>query len=371
MRTTLVALTLLAAACSAVGAGSDSLRAGVSPRPATLRTNVWTPTVTLTRNGRPASAPLVLRIRKGTTARAFRARAMRRGAYRVRVTFPAEGRWTWAIASGRQTLTRGAVTVSRSVRFQLPYDLTVAPDGSIYFVDHGRVLLFDPQTQRARVYATTQSDELVAIVRAADGTLYVADITGNQILRVDTRSRVAVVAPVTVPGDMTIDATGTTLWAGSIEGGVFRIDIASGRVDRIDDAIGVHGIDRDSAGNLYVHDSNRISRIDARTGRKTLFADVDAGKILVVPDGSLYAGVGGPAGGQIVRIFPNGTVTPVVGTGAIGSHADGLALEAQILPGAAQFARDGALLVTQTQPIPAIRRVDLATGRITTIVRGD
>ncbi len=65
-------------------------------------------------------------------------------------------------------------------------------------------------------------------------------------------------------------------------------------------------------------------------------------------------------------------MTPVVvGTGAIGSHADGLALEAQILPGAVQFAPDGALLVTQTQPIPAIPRVDLATGRITTIVRGD
>jgi hypothetical protein len=133
----------------------------------------------------------------------------------------------------------------------------------------------------------------------------------------------------------------------------------------------VHGIDRDSAGNLFVHDSNRISRIDARSGRKTLFADVDAGKIITAPDGSLYAGVGSPAGGQIVHVLPNGTVTPVVGTGTIGPHADGLALEAQILPGAAQFAPDGSLVVTQTQPIPAIRRVDLATGRITTVVRGD
>lgn len=43
-----------------------------------------------------------------------------------------------------------------------------------------------------------------------------------------------------------------------------------------------------------------------------------------------------------------------------------------VLPnGAAQFAPDGFLVVTQTQPIPAIRRVDLATGRITTVVRGD
>jgi streptogramin lyase len=327
--------------------------------------------VTLTHNGKPARAALALAIRKGTERRTFQPRGVRRGSYRVRVTFPTDGRWEWRLTSRKQTLARGAITVSRSVRFQLPYDLTVAPDGSIYFVDHGRILVFDPQTQRARVYATTQSDELVAVARAPDGTLYVADITGNRILRVDTTSRVTVVAPISVPGDMTVDATGTTLWAGSIEGGVFRIDIASGRVDRIDDAIGVHGIDRDSAGNLFVHGSNKISRIDARTGEKTLFADVDAGKIMAAPDGSLYAGVGGPAGGQIVRIFRNGTVRAVVGTGVIGPHRDGLALEAQILPAAVQFAPDGALLVTQTQPIPAIRRVDLATGRITTVVRGD
>lgn len=371
MRTTLVGLTLLAAACTSVGAASDSLRATVSPKPTVLRTNVWTPTVTVTKNGRPATARIVLRIRNGTVSRAFKARAMRRGSYRVRVAFPADGRWSWTVAAGKQTVARGAITVSRSVRFQLPFDLAVAPDGSIYFVDRGRVLVFDPQTRRVGIYATTQSNELVGIVRARDGTLYLADITGNRILRVDTARRVTVVAPIVVPGDLTMDANGTTLWAGSIENGVFRIDIASGRVDLIDNAIGVHGIDRDRAGNLYVLDANKISRIDAVTGEKTLFADVDAGKILAAPDGTLYAGIGGPAGGQIVHVFPNGTVTPVVGTGSIGAHADGLALEAAILPAATQFAPDGALLVTQTQPIPAIRRVDLATGRITTLARGD
>ena len=369
MRTTVVALTLLAAACTTVGAGTDPLRAHVTPRPTALAANVWTPTVMVTKSGKPTTAALALTIRKGSERRMFSPRATKRGTYRAHVTFPSDGHWRWTLTSGQRTLARGSIRIG--ITFQLPYDLAVAPDGSIYFVDRGRILWFDPQTRRVRVYARTQSHELVGIVRASDGTLYIADITGNQILRVDTTHSVSVVAPVTVPGDLTIDASGTTLWAGSIENGVFRIDIASGRVERIDDAIGVHGIDRDSAGNLFVLDDNKISRIDARTGRKTLFADVDAGKILAAPDGSLYAGIGGPAGGQIVRVLANGTVTPVVGTGVIGPHADGLALEAQILPAAAQFAPDGALLVTQTQPIPAIRRVDLGTGTITTLARGD
>jgi hypothetical protein len=63
-------------------------------------------------------------------------------------------------------------------------------------------------------------------------------------------------------------------------------------------------------------------------------------------------------------------VTPVAGSGSLGPHRDGLALEAQILPSAVQFAPDSALLVTQIEPIPAIRRVDLATGEISTVVRG-
>ena len=46
------------------------------------------------------------------------------------------------------------------------------------------------------------------------------------------------------------------------------------------------------------------------------------------------------------------------------------ALEAGILPFAIQFAPDGSLIVTQVEPIPAIRRVDLPGGTITTLVRG-
>jgi hypothetical protein len=41
-----------------------------------------------------------------------------------------------------------------------------------------------------------------------------------------------------------------------------------------------------------------------------------------------------------------------------------------MLPSALALDRSGALLVAQIEPIPAIRRVDLASGRITTLARG-
>jgi streptogramin lyase len=370
MRTTVVAFTLLAAACTSGAADTGELRARVSPRPTSLSTNAWTATVTLTKNGRAAVAPLAVTIRKGADRRSFAARALRRGSYRVRVTFPSDGRWAWILASGRRRLARGTVSVRRSVRFELPYDLAVTPDGSIYFLDRGRILLWDAQTRRVGVYATTQSQELVALVRASDGTIYVADFAGSRILRVDVTRRVSVVAPLAAPGDIVLDPTATTLWAGSIEDGVFRIDLSQGSVQLIDGARGVHGIDRDPAGNLFVHDANAISRIDAATGAKSTFADVDGIKILVVPDGSLYTVVGRPSGGRVLHVTRDGAVTPVVGTGSIAPHADGRALEVGILPAAVQIAPDGSLLVTQVEPIPAIRRVDLATGAITTLVRG-
>jgi hypothetical protein len=41
-----------------------------------------------------------------------------------------------------------------------------------------------------------------------------------------------------------------------------------------------------------------------------------------------------------------------------------------MLPSAVALARDGSLLVAQIEPIPAIRRINLASGRITTLARG-
>jgi streptogramin lyase len=368
----LLALVVAAAACTSATASKESLEARVSPRPASLAGNTWSPTITVTRDRRPVAARIVLTIQKGATRRAVVPRATRRGVYRARVVFPSDGRWRWTVTSAGKTLAHGAIAVSSRVSFELPYDLAVAPDGTIYFLDRGRILRIDPGKRRVRVHMRTESDELVAMVRLADGTFFVTDFPANRILRVDPTGAISAVASVQAPADLVADATGTTLWVASIADGVgvVRVDVSTGRVEPFADVENPHGIDGDPAGNFYVQDGRGISRIDGRTGAASPFADVNGIKLLVAPDGFVYGVVGNPSGGRVVRVAPDGTVTTVVGTGSLGPHRDGRALEAQILPSAVQFARDGALLVTQVEPVPAVRRVDLSAGTISTLALG-
>jgi glucose/arabinose dehydrogenase len=304
--------------------------------------------------------------------RSFIPRAARRGIYRTRITFPSGGSWRWSVATGRRTLARGAISVSTLVRFQLPYDLAVAPDGTVFFLDRSRVLLLEPSTRRVRVYVNTPSIELTAMVRLADGTLFVTDLTRGRVLRIDPAKRITTVAEVPAGADLYADPAGTTLWVASIADGVgvVRVDVASGRVEPFASVQAPHGIDRDRDGDFYVHDANRISRVDGRTGAVTPFANVDGIKLLVAPDDSVYGIVGDPSGGRVVRVIPDGSVTTVVGTGSLGPDRDGPALAVQILPSAVQLAPDGALLVAQVEPVPAIRRVDLSAGTVTTLIRG-
>jgi streptogramin lyase len=365
-------MAALAAACTSASATTGALRARVAPAPTAVATASWSPTIRLTRDGRPAAARLILTIRKGSVRRSFAPRARQRGVYRVRVTFPSNGRWSWRLNTGRRSLARGAISVSAPVNFDLPYDLAVLADGNVLFLDRGRILRLDRRTGRVSVYASTPSGELIAMERLDDGTLFVTDFPGNRILRVDRAGRSSEVAQVAAPADLVIDQAGQTIWVASIAPGVgvVRVDVPTGRVQPFASVKAPHGIDRDATGNFFVHDGHAISRIDGTTGAVSHFADVDGIKLLVAPDGSVYGVVGSPAGGRVVRVAPNGTVTTVVGTGSLGPHRDGPALEAGILPSAVQLAPDGSLIVSQVEPVPAIRRVDRPGGTITTLVRG-
>ncbi len=373
MRSVPLAVIAVAILCASAAAQAPAdLQARVSPPPSTLTTRFWSPTIRLTRAGRPASAKLELTIRKGAERRSFRARSMRRGSYSVRVAFPSDGRWSWTLAASRRVLARGAITVSTRVTFELPYDLAVSPDGTILLPDGGRVLALDPTTRRVRVLARIDSDEVVALIRLADGTLMAADLPGGRVLRIDRAGRALTVARIPAPADLVADGSGTTLWVASIAEavGVVRVDVASGRVEPFAKPLRPHGIDRRPSGDFVVHDGHSVSRIDGRTGAVSPLASVDAFKLVVAADGSIYGVEGTPAGGRVVRIGADGSVAAVVGTGSLGPHRDGPALQAQILPSAVQFAADGSLLVAQVEPVAAIRRIDLATGQISTIMRG-
>ena len=367
-----VAFVVLVVAVVAAPASAKELRARVAPAPATLATQVWSPTVTLTRDGKPATARLALSIRKGGERRSFSPKAARRGTYRARVVFPSEGRWTWSLVAGGAVRARGVVTVSLRVGFDLPYDLAVVPDGTVLFLDRGRVLALDPATQRVRVHVRTSSSELIAMERLADGTLFVTDFPGNRILRIDPAGRESTVARVLAPADLVVDASGATAWVASIADGVgvVRVDVASGRVEPFATPIRPHGIDSLRNGDFVVHDGASVSLIDADTGALTPFADVDAFKLVAMEDGSVLGVEGTPAGGRVVRISASGAVSTIAGTGSLGPHRDGPALAAQILPSAVEPDVGGSLLVSQIEPIPALRRVDLETGLISTLARG-
>jgi hypothetical protein len=149
-----------------------------------------------------------------------------------------------------------------------------------------------------------------------------------------------------------------------------RVDVATGSVEPFAAVRQPHGVGRAAAGDFVVHDGHVVSRVDGATGVVTPLAKVDAFKVAVARNGVVYGATGGPTGGRVVRISPNGRVVPVAGTGRLGPHRDGRALAAPMLPSAVALAPDGTLLVAQIEPVPAIRRVNLAKGTISTLALG-
>ena len=258
-------------------------------------------------------------------------------------------------------------------RFELPYDLVVARDGTALFPDLNRVLTLRLATGQVRVHRKVAgARELAGLAQSQDGTLFAADLPSGRILRIPRGGAPAVVATVPMPVDLVVDPSGSTLWVASIAEGVglVRVDVATGSVEPFAAVRQPHGVARAAAGDFVVHDGHVVSRVDGATRVVTPLAKVDAFKVAVARNGVVYGATGGPTGGRVVRISPNGRVVPVAGTGRLGPHRDGRALAAPMLPSAVALAPDGTLLVAQIEPVPAIRRVNLAKGTISTLALG-
>ena len=270
-------------------------------------------------------------------------------------------------------LTSAAPAPSARVAFELPYDLVVARNGTIFVTDRSRVLSVQPGSGRVRVHRRVPgASELAGLARLVDGTLVAADLPSGRILRIPPRGSVATVATVPMPVDLLADPAGNALWVASIADGVglVRVDLGTGTVEPFARVDRPHGLDRLPDGDLVVHDGHAVSRVDSATGAVSRLARVDAFKLAAGPDGIVYGATGGPRGGRIVRISRGGGVRAVAGTGHLGAHRDGRALRAPMLPSALVLAPDGALLVAQIEPVPALRRVDVRRGTIATIALG-
>jgi cysteine-rich repeat protein len=255
-----------------------------------------------------------------------------------------------------------------------------------------------------------------------DGNLFIADTMNYRVRRVDAASGVvttvagtgspwyagdgspAVEARVGMVEGLATDAQGNLFLAESQNHVVRRVDVVTGTITTVagtanagyggdgDLATGAllrapRGLALDGPGNLYVADSenNRVRRIDGVTGTITTVAGTGVGA---------YAGDGGLATGadlqyptgvavdawgnlyvadtgnhRIRRVdVETGVITTVVGDGEMENSGDGgLAIHASLLyPRAVAFDLRGHLLVGDTSN-SRVRRVDAVTGRIVTV----
>ena len=271
-----------------------------------------------------------------------------------------------------------------------PYGLTMGPDGALYFCEIGnhRVRRLDLKTHVISTAAGSgekgYSGDGGPALRAAlnepyevrfdrAGNMFFAEMQNHVVRRVDAKTRVIT----------TVAGTGTAGFGG--DGG----PAAAAQLRQ------PHSIAFDGQGRLLICDigNHRIRRVDLKSGRIETWAGT--GERRPTPDGAPIAGtpLNGPRaitsdpdgnlylvlreGNAVFRMDVRaGKIFHVAGTGESGYSGDGgLAKEAKLSgPKGIAWAPDGSLYLADTES-HTIRRVDLKSGLITTVVgtgkRGD
>jgi sugar lactone lactonase YvrE len=272
----------------------------------------------------------------------------------------------------------------------LPYGLLVVHKGRIFIADAGRhqVLRYDAQRRRlVRVAGKGKAGiggdgepalrarlgEITSLAEDSTGQLYVSDVHNGVVRRFVPGGRIATVARIPGVVGIDIDPGGRYLAIASIERGVLRMNLSTGALETlvpvgqgVDDP---HGLRYDTSGDLWVADPpSRVIRIDHSSGELSEVARIDTATVLPTGHG-VYVTVGGPSGGQVLLIRPNGSRRNVVGTGQISRQRNDVrATRVGIRPTAVALASNGSLLVAQDRPVPALRRVS-RRGIITTVTR--
>ncbi len=265
------------------------------------------------------------------------------------------------------------------------------------------------------VQAQLKSPTGVAVDGA--GNLFIADNENHRIRRLDARGIIttiagtgalgfsgdhvpAVAARLSIPIGLTVDDVGNLFIADTYNNRIRRVD-ARGIITTVagtgkfgysgDNGPAVearisrpYGVAVDNAGNVYVADqgNSRVRRVDARGIITTVAGNGEWGYSgdngpavqaqLKSPTGVAVDGAGNlfiATGSRIRKVdVANGTITTIAGTGVRGYGGDnGPAVQAQLdFPSGVAVDRTGNLFIADTGS-HSIRRVDAATGTITTI----
>lgn len=297
--------------------------------------------------------------------------------------------------------TTGAETSAARPRLVLPYDLESS--GRVLYVADGarnQVLRYDLRTRTLRVLAGTgvagasgdggparraRLDEVASLALDRAGNLYVADLGNGRVRRIARNGRITTVARVAAVVGLDVDPTGRYLAIASIENRIHRLELATGRLERLAgdgttassgdggpaaaaQVNNPHGLAYDAGGNLLIAEQDAVRRIDAETGEIGTLRRGPAGKVVSAPGGAIYLLNGSPTGGTVDRVDPGGRLTRVAGTGRLSPHRPRqAATRAGILPTDLEVLADGTLLLAQSKPVPAVQR--LGGGRLTTILR--
>ncbi|HKE25581.1 MAG TPA: hypothetical protein VKB88_24655 [Bryobacteraceae bacterium] len=271
-----------------------------------------------------------------------------------------------------------------------PYGLVTGPDGALYFCEVGnhRVRRLDLKTNRITTVAGSgrkgysgdggpalqaEMNEPYEVRFDRSGNLFFAEMQNHVVRRVDAKTQIVT----------TVAGTGEPGFAG--DGG----PAAKARLRQ------PHSIAFDEEGRLLICDigNHRIRRVDLRTGIIETWAGTGERKptpddapingtplngpraITAGTDGNLYLVL--REGNAVYRMDTRaGRIYHIAGTGEAGHSGDGgPAREARLSgPKGVAWAPDDSLYLADTES-HTIRRIDLKSGRIATVVgtgnRGD
>ena len=163
------------------------------------------------------------------------------------------------------------------------------------------------------------------------------------------------------PLTITAEPSGSLLVGQLREGALLRV--ADGQVTKVAEGVGVYNVVVTPNAMYASGREGAIYRVDGASFTRVTPA-IDADWVAVDAAGNLYVTV---YVGYVKKIAPDGTITTLAGDGTEGYAGDGGPAAAAKLfhPHAIVVGQDGALYVADTEN-RRLRRIDLATGRIST-----